>query len=43
MRLSKKWVVIAVGFFLPFILHLFFVTLLKIRLPEGIIESILPF
>lgn len=43
MRLRKKLTVIVVGVVLPIVLHLCFVTLLKINLPEGIIESILPF
>lgn len=43
MRYRNKSTVIIVGLLLPIVLHIFFVTLLKINLPRGMIESVLPF
>ena len=43
MRLRNRAVVITVALVLPIVLHSLFVTLLKVSLPEGIVESILPF
>lgn len=43
MRLRNRAVVITVAIVLPIVLHSLFVTLLKVSLPEGIVESILPF
>jgi len=43
MRFRNKPAVITVGLLLPVVLHIFFVTLLKINLPQGLVESVLPF
>ena len=43
MRFRNKSAVIAVGVALPVVLHIFFVTLLKINLPQGLVEAVLPF
>ena len=43
LRFPNKLLVFIVGLLLPIVLHLGFVTLLKINLPAGIPESLLPF
>jgi len=43
MRYRNKTVAALVGILLPIVLHLFFVTLLKLNLPEGFVESMLRF
>jgi len=43
MRYRNKPAVITVGLLLPVVLHIFFVTLLKINLPPGLVEAVLPF
>jgi hypothetical protein len=43
MKSRKRVVVIIVAVLLPIALHLLFVSLLKVSLPQGIVESILQF